>query len=175
MTQLNSKKEVKMSEKAFKENEADESRLCCDIRENHIGRLMKMISDAMEKRANNDLRKENLTFMQMVLLCILYNQKDYKASFKALEKWLGVAQSTVNGIIARMRSKELIEVRVSSNDKRVKVAVLKEEGRKKCIELEESRRKSEEMLSKNLSDEEKEVFVSLLKKVLAAVENSEND
>jgi hypothetical protein len=31
------------------------------------------------------------------------------------------------------------------------------------------------MLSKNLSDEEKEVFVSLLKKVLAAVENSEND
>ena len=139
------------------------------MNEKNCGELIKHIHCAMQKNANNELRAEDLTFAQMHLLFTLQRQPDGTCPLKELEKKMGVAQSTVAGLVKRSAEKGFVELLDDPTDKRVKLAQITERGLKVCSDTEEKIRRSEERMVKLLSPEESEILIELLNKVYLAV------
>ena len=133
------------------------------------GWYIKRIDNALEKEANQNLQALNLTMQQNRVLILLAHAQEHTLSLKALEEHFGAAQSTVAGLVSRLEKKGLIEALNDPSDRRVKLARLTEEGVKLHALSHQMVVDSEERLTSLLSDEEKEVLLSCLKKVYEAV------
>ena len=133
------------------------------------GWFIKRIDNALEKEANQNLQTLNLTMQQNRVLILLAHAEEHTLSLKALEEHFGAAQSTVAGLVSRLEKKGLIEAVVSPADRRIKLARLTEEGARIHAQSRQNVVDSEARLTSNLSPEEREVFLSCLKKVYAAV------
>lgn len=129
------------------------------------GQLIKQFNDAVERRANNSLRQNDLTMVQVWVLLSL-NEKDEKTySFKELERILGVAQSTCAGIVNQLALKKLVDCFTDPNDKRMKLVRITPAGETCCQEATQSIKKLEQTMFHGLSEEEQTVFHSLLQRI----------
>ena len=133
------------------------------------GWFIKRIDNALEKEANQNLQALNLTMQQNRVLILLAHAEAHTLSLKALEEHFGAAQSTVAGLVSRLEKKGLIEAVPDPSDRRVKLARLTEEGARIHAQSRQDVVNSESRLTANLSQEEREVFLSCLKKVYEAV------
>ena len=133
------------------------------------GWFIKRIDNALEKEANQNLQALNLTMQQNRVLILLAHAEGYTLSLKALEERFCAAQSTVAGLVSRLEKKGLIEAVPDPADRRVKLARLTEEGIKLHAQSRQKVVESEARLTANLSPEEREAFLSCLKKVYEAV------
>lgn len=129
------------------------------------GMYIKQINSALEKNANNILRKQDLTFAQVSALLAIRDFPEQKISLKELEKILHVAQSTTAGIISRLEQKGLVTGFGDSSDKRIKLVQITPMGEKYCREAEQNMKEAEERLLSGLTETEKSIFNSLLQKV----------
>ena len=133
------------------------------------GWFIKRIDNALEKEANQNLQALNLTMQQNRVLILLAHAEEHTLSLKALEEHFGAAQSTVAGLVSRLEKKGLIEPVSSPADRRIKLVRLTEEGARVHAQSRQDVVNSESRLTANLSPEEREVFLSCLKKVYEAV------
>ena len=129
------------------------------------GMFIKQINSALEKNANNTLRKQDLTFAQVSALLAIRDFPEQKISLKELEKILHVAQSTTAGIIHRLEQKGLVTGIGDSSDKRIKLVQMTPLGEIYCQEAEQNMEKAEEGLLSGLTETERSIFKSLLQKV----------
>lgn len=129
-----------------------------------VGEYIKQISDALEKRANNELRPEGLTMVQLWVLLLLRDYGPEGLTLKELERMLHVAQSTTAGIVSRLESKKLIESFGNPRDRRIKSVRLTDSGYEKCQRADLQMREAERHLTDGFTPEEKETFLRLLKK-----------
>ncbi len=130
-----------------------------------IGKLLKQITEALKRQANNDLRPQGITMSQMHVLMQLDGSDSKSISFKQLEANLDVAQSTIWGLVSRLEAKGLVEVLISSSDARMKQARITAAGELVCQNCRENIDKTERQLTSSLSEEETEQLVGLLKRV----------
>lgn len=135
------------------------------VKLNTCGVLIKQISDELEKRANNGLRKSDLTMTQMNALLILRNNNEKPMPLKDLERALHVAQSTAAGIINRLEQKKFVESFGSFEDKRIKMVKISNLGIKYCQTADERVELIEKEILSSLDDIEKQTLLELLKKV----------
>ncbi|MBE5809451.1 MAG: MarR family transcriptional regulator [Clostridiales bacterium] len=133
------------------------------------GWFIKCIDNALEKEANQNLQALNLTMQQNRVLILLAHAEEHTLSLKALEEHFGAAQSTVAGLVSRLEKKGLVEAVASPADRRVKLARLTEEGAHIHAQSRQNVVDSEARLTANLSPQEREVFLTCLKKVYEAV------
>lgn len=133
------------------------------------GWFIKRIDNALEREANQNLQTLNLTMQQNRVLIILAHAEEHTLSLKALEEHFGAAQSTVAGLVARLEKKGLVEAVSSPADRRIKLARLTEEGIRLHAHSHQMVVNSESRLTANLTPEEKEIFLTCLKKVYEAV------
>lgn len=124
--------------------------------------LIKQIHDRLEKKANNSLRSQELTMMQVSTLLALHDAQAQQLSMKELERHFGVAQSTVAGIVSRLEQKGLVEALSDAEDKRVKLVHITRAGEKCCTEAAGRMDEAEEALLRGFSEEEKAVLNHLL-------------
>lgn len=133
------------------------------------GWFIKRINNALEREANANLQAMNLTMQQNRALIMLAHTPGCTMPLKAMEEQFGTAQSTVAGLVSRLEKKGLVEALSDPADKRVKLVRLTEEGM--C--LHDTTRQgivaSEERLTSLLTDEERQVLLTCLKKVYEAV------
>lgn len=129
------------------------------------GMYIKQINSALEKNANNTLRKQDLTFAQVSALLAIRDFPEQKISLKELEKILHVAQSTTAGIINRLEQKGLVTGFGDSSDKRIKLVQMTTLGEAYCREAEQNMKEAEESLLSGLTETERSIFNSLLQKV----------
>ncbi len=129
------------------------------------GQMLKQIHDGLEKRGNNAMRKQGLTFTQVSALLTLLNFPEHKATLKELEKALHVAQSTTVGIINRLEQKDLVKTFGDDSDRRIKWVQITPEGETCCSQAHENMKETEAFLLSPLTDEEQKTFLSLLQKV----------
>lgn len=139
------------------------------MEEKSCGELIKIIHCAMQKNANNELRSRDLTFAQVHLLFTLERQPEGACLMKALERKMGVAQSTVAGVVKRCGEKGLVEYRDDPEDRRAKYVRITEKGRQVCRDTEENIRLSEARIVRSLPDGEYDTLTALLQKVYTAV------
>lgn len=135
----------------------------CEMNEKQdVGQLIKMLNEAIERRANNMLRQNSLTLVQVWVLLSLDERKKKTCSFKELEKILGVAQSTCAGIINRMAAKNLVESYTDPEDRRMKLLRVTAEGERCCQEAKEDMENMEKLLLQGFSEEDKTALNALL-------------
>ena len=129
------------------------------------GPLFKQIHDRLEKQSNNTLRSKDLTMMQVSVLLTLQNADGQQLSMKELERYFGVAQSTVAGIVSRLEQKGFVEAFGDAADKRIKRVHITAAGKQCCAEAADEMEKAEENLLQGFSDEERETLYHLLTRV----------
>ncbi len=129
------------------------------------GLLIKQIHDELRKNANNALRHQNLTIAQLDALVELDRAPDRQRSLKELEQILRVAQSTAAGIIARLEQKGFAEGFGDAEDRRVKLVRLTPAGIECVRTALHFRAEAEEKLLSGLTETERTIFYTLLKKV----------
>ncbi len=135
----------------------------------HCGELIKRISDIIEKNANNELNKEDITVSQLKMLFVLTETPDGSATLKELEKYFGVAQSTVAGIVSRLEKKQLVSAYTDPTDKRIKHIRIADEGKAVCGRAKKSMEKNEENMLGVLTDEERHRLRELLQKMYISI------
>ena len=126
------------------------------------GQLIKLLHDRLEKQANNTLRANDLTMMQVTVLMELQKAEQKQRSMKELEKKLCVAQSTMAGIVSRLEQKGFVEAFGDVSDKRVKVVHITAAGEACCREAAGYMAEADQLLLHGFSEEEKAVFNQLL-------------
>lgn len=129
------------------------------------GALIKKINDEMAKNANNVLRTQDLTFSQLGALLELSAAPGGQLTLKELEKRLHVAQSTAAGIVSRLERKDLVESFGDTADRRIKIVKITSEGMEHIQRAGRHRLQAEELLLSALTETERSIFYSLLKKV----------
>ena len=138
----------------------------------NCGELIKRIHCAMQKNANNELREEDLTFAQVYLLFTLQKEPEGQSLLKKLEKKMGVAQSTMAGLVRRSEEKGFVEYIEDPTDRRVRLARITEKGLQVCRDTEDKIRRSEERMVSLLTEEEADTLCTLLEKVYTAVSDA---
>lgn len=129
------------------------------------GTLIKQISDEMRKRADNQMRSQDMTMAQTGALLALYYAPQKQLTMKQLEKELHVAQSTAAGIISRLEHKGLADGCSDAEDKRIKLVRITQAGIARVLEAQRDMSCAEETLLSGLTATEREILYSLLKKV----------
>ena len=133
-----------------------------------IGRMIKVISNYMDKSCNNDLSQINMTRSQMGTLIYLHKckNKNIEVNQVYIEKEFKLKNPTVTGILNRLEDKGYI-MRVSSNkDKRYKKIELTSSGVEIVENGKSKAEKLEDELVSNLSQSEKEKLRELLIKMV---------
>ena len=130
-----------------------------------IGYMLKIVNDALERNANETLRKEDLTLSQLKVLGFINTKEEGKTTQKELEDALAVSHPTINGILKRLEAKGIIVSELSVNRRMTKTVGLTEAGKEIVKKTESHRLEHEKRLSKNLSAEEKASLLFYLKKV----------
>ncbi len=137
--------------------------------EKDIFRLFKTIKDALESKANIDLKPYGLTIGQCGVLGYLSTMENQTASLKNLEKAFEVSQATMQGTISRLIKKDFIELNISSDDKRIKNATLTKIGKKVWIEANKARMKNQKQLFENFNDDDISKLKELLTKLYKSI------
>lgn len=140
--------------------------------DNNCGMLLRQIHIALEKRGNNRLKEAGLTFSQMSALIEIINAPTQKLTFKELEKRMSLAQSTTAGLISRLEQKNLVLVTGDQNDKRIKYVEISPLGKEYCNNAKQEMQHTENELLMHFSAEEKELFLSLLRRANSNLKES---
>ena len=129
------------------------------------GRLIKQIHDEIQKTVNNALRSQDMTLSQLEALLELDQAPENQLSLQELERRLHIAQSTTAGIIMRLEQKGFVEGFGDSGDRRIKLVRLTPAGADCLILAQGSRTEIEGKLLSGLTETERHIFFTLLKKV----------
>lgn len=129
------------------------------------GMLLKQINDTLQKNANNSLKSQDLTMVQIGVLLFLDKSGQAECSLKEVEQHLHVAQSTAAGIVSRLEQKGFVEGFGSAEDKRIKMIRITEQGCACCRAAEQEMDHTEQLLLSGLTETERGIFQSLLQKV----------
>ena len=101
----------------------------------------------------------------MAVLMYLQSRQDGVASLKEIEKMSKVSQPANLGVVNRLEQKGYVESYGSSNDRRVKMIRLSKTGKDICTHAFIEIDKTEDQLTRTLSEDEKAEFEVLLKKI----------
>lgn len=127
-----------------------------------IGPMMKKISEKMERKANEELKKYRLTLTQGEIILFLSERPDKKATQKELENYLQVSHPTTVTIVKSMEAKNMVETFLDDEDRRMKNVRLIWGNEEIYQKLRINAQNLDVQLLKGFSDEEKELFFSFL-------------
>ena len=135
-----------------------------------IGKILKIVSNYMDKDMNNCLSDYNITRSQMGIL--IYIQvaecKNIEANQVDIEKEFNLKNPTVTGLINRLEEKGYIKRVRSDKDKRYNKLELTESGREILNKGKRKAEENEEKLLKILTQDE----VNELKRILTKIVNN---
>ena len=111
------------------------------------------------------MRPQGMTMAQYGVLLALNRAEDGTLPLKELEQLLRVAQSTAAGIVARLEQKGFVEGFGDPADRRVKLVRITAAGEACCRQAERNMEQTETNLLSGLTETERSIFLTLLKKV----------
>jgi len=132
------------------------------MQNNYFGPIMKKISEEMERRANEEIKKYRLTLTQGKIILFLSECPNKKATQKELEEYLQVSHPTTVTIVKSMTAKKMIETSFDDSDRRMKNVKLIWGNEEIYNELRENAESIEERLLAGFTEKEKEQFLSFL-------------
>lgn len=126
---------------------------------------IKQINNSLEKYANNLLREDDMTMMQISVLVETDAAQGNERSLKWLEHKFNVAQPTMLGIVKRLEQKGLVETYPCPGNERMKMVHTTAAGSEKSRLGYAHMDHTEEILLQALTTDEQVEFRRLLKKI----------
>lgn len=130
-----------------------------------IGPMMKKISEEMERKANEQLKKYRLTLTQGKVILFLADKQHKTATQKELEDFLQVSHPTTVTIVKSMESKNMVETVRDDEDRRMKNVRLIWGDEEIYSQLRQNASELDTDLMKGFSQEEQELFGEFLRRV----------
>lgn len=127
--------------------------------------LIKKSSLLFDKYSNQILAQQDLTASQFKIMLVLYHSNQAICQGDIEEKF-NMTNPTVTGLVQKLEAKGLISRVAKEDDRRVKQLVLTQQALNKKEELLSVEQYLEEMMTKNLSNEEREQLCMLLTKLM---------
>ena len=135
------------------------------VNQDKVSILVKRGALECEKIATPILGKYGITLSQFKVLKYLDSEKADSVRLMDLEAFFSLTHPTAIGIVQNLEKKELITRTQDPQHSRVRYITLTEAGRALQDELTEAAERIEEELTKELSNEEKDQLIQLLKKM----------
>ena len=132
------------------------------MQDNYYGPIMKKISEEIERRANEKIKKYHLTLTQGKIILFLSEYPEKKATQKELEDYLQVSHPTTLTIVKSMEAKKMVETFFDDEDRRMKNVKLIWGNEEIYNELRENAENMEKKLLSGFTEKEKEQFLSFL-------------
>ena len=133
--------------------------------ETHVGFYFKKISEKLEKRANEDGKKRDITYSQGKILWYLHKHEGEKVTMREIEKFFDCSHATVSGLVSRLAQKGYVDVVRNESDKREKIVKTTKKENESFQNMKERRGRMEEKLLQGFSNEEKAEFSVYLDRV----------
>ncbi len=130
----------------------------------HIGYLMKDITDKIKVRADADLKNHNLTLTQSRVLTFL-GSKQGQATQKEIEDFLEVSHPTIVGVVGRMEQKGFLVTWFDAADKRNKIVTLTDQAKKIVSDMNVMIDEQEQNMLKGLSSQQISELASILQRM----------
>lgn len=119
----------------------------------------------MERQANCEGDKRDITFSQGKVLWYLHKRGHENVTMKDLEQFFDCSHATVSGIVSRLAEKGYVTVETDKNDRRAKNIFITEKERASFKNMQNRHKMIEERLLKGFSEEEREQFFGYLDRV----------
>ena len=127
--------------------------------------LLRAINRRAEKLANQQLAQFDLTNTQFRTLMYIYHHPPMSVRQCDLETFFAKSNPAVTGILNNMEQKGLIRRVTNPEDGRSKVLEVTEKGIALIPQLDEYRGWMDKLLTENMTEEEKDILIVLLKKM----------
>lgn len=132
--------------------------------------LLKLIGDAIETKANNQLKHYDMTLSQGRVLAYLYERRGEKIAQRELEDYFQVSHPTINGILKRLESKGYVQSEVDDLDKRVKNVYLSPDYLGKSLKAAALQKEMEATMTRGIPKNQVEEFRGMLHQMLVNLE-----
>lgn len=143
----------------------------------HIGKYINQLSRRLRYASNSFLVRSGvmITGEQCRLLGYIRfrNDKGENVFQRDIEREFSVKRSSVTSILANLEKNGYILRTVDETDARTKKVTLTEKGEKLDRKMLENINRIENVLSSGMTDEEREMFLYLIKKALDNIDSSE--
>lgn len=133
-----------------------------------------VISNLLDERAARSVEEEPIKFLDIRYLAYVEEQ-DGAVTLKDLEKALGLASPTVAGAVKGLERKGLVTMTADTRDRRIKLVTLTDAGRAILDRQDEFRARSEDLITRQFTDEELETLRDMLGRVRGALETGVNE
>ena len=130
-----------------------------------LGLELKTLMNMMRRAAEEKSMPQDccdLTSTQAAVMEYLMENKGKDVFQKDLESCFQIRRSTITGILQGMERRGLIRRELAAHDARLKRLILTERAEAVCLEVEERFRYIEDRAMEGVSEEEKEVFFSVM-------------
>ncbi|WP_029233204.1 MarR family winged helix-turn-helix transcriptional regulator [Butyrivibrio sp. VCB2006] len=126
----------------------------------------KLIHEAFANMFNRQLREDDMTFSQLMVVSLLWERRDEKVTQKDISEALHIKHPTTIGLLKRLEEKEMVKVVVDPDNRRYRNIALTEKG-EKFIQMNRERRiHNDENLVDGMTEEEIKTLRSLLDRVI---------
>lgn len=130
--------------------------------EKYFGPMMKKISEELDRKANMQIKKYNLTLTQARVIIFLVKNEGKMVTQKELEDFLQVSHPTTVTIVKSMEAKKMVKTSLDDADRRMKNIELIWGNEEIYQELVENAMNMEQKLLTGFSEKEKEQFYAFL-------------
>ncbi|MFV0393071.1 MAG: MarR family winged helix-turn-helix transcriptional regulator [Coprobacillaceae bacterium] len=135
-------------------------------RSQKLGVIIKRINNTFEAELNKMLKKYDITKTQCDILMYLDRHKHEKNSQRDIEKYFGISNPTVSGILNRLESKEFIIRMSCEKDARVRYIKSTEKANTLIGRIKSNFNYKEAQLKVGLTPEEEEQLFNYLNRIL---------
>lgn len=130
--------------------------------EMYFGPMMKKISEELDRKANMQIKKYNLTLTQARVIIFLVKNEGKMVTQKELEDFLQVSHPTTVTIVKSMEAKKMLKTSLDDADRRMKNIELIWGNEEIYQELVENAMNMEQKLLAGFSEKEKGQFYAFL-------------
>lgn len=128
---------------------------------------VKVLANLLKRRLDNavsNVTTDNITGVQVLIMGFL-SESSFDVYQKDIEKQFNIRRSTVTNILHGMEKQGIIIRQNVDNDARLKKIVLTPKGNDILSVLNDEVAKTQQLLIKGISDEELEIYFSVIKKM----------
>ena len=131
----------------------------------HYGHLVRILHWCCDQTMTEALNQVDLTASQGRLMAFVAHRGQQPTYARDVEAELHLTHPTVSGLLARLEQKGFVEGFGSASDRRVKLVRITASGAACCGLAEQNMALAEEELLSGLTETERDIFNSLLRKV----------
>lgn len=131
----------------------------------HFAPLIKMMSEALERKTNILLKEYGVTSGQIHILVVLSTMENNECTLKELEQIFSFSQAAIAATASRLETKQFVQSHSAKLDKRIKYIQLTKKGQEVVEIAQDKLEELEEELFIDVTEDEKQQMMKTFWKV----------